>query len=99
MGAPLLILAAFGAALALAGPGGTAARAPADRLDPDIALRVSAAGLAISLERRCPPPAILACRPAIRLTGRLRAEPPPRPVVQVEMNLGTLRALLESLSP
>jgi hypothetical protein len=30
----------------------------------------------ISLERRCPPPAILACRPAIRFAGRLRGEPP-----------------------
>jgi hypothetical protein len=29
----------------------------------------------ISLERSCPPPAILACRPAIRILGRLRDRP------------------------
>ncbi len=127
MVAPLSILAAFAAALALAGPGGgKAAPAGGDRLDPNVALRISArdpartlprfalalgtaashpalsralhrgsaaltrAGVdprrellaplsfvVISLERSCPPPAILACRPAIRFAGRLRGEPPP----------------------
>jgi hypothetical protein len=32
--------------------------------------------LVITIERSCPPPAVLACRPAIRVTGRLRGEPP-----------------------
>jgi hypothetical protein len=126
VGAPLAILAAFAVALALAGPGGgNAARAGGDRLDPNVALRISArdpartlprlapalataasqpalsralhrgsaaltrAGVdpkrevlaplsfvVISLERSCPPPAILACRPAIRFVGRLRDQPP-----------------------
>jgi hypothetical protein len=33
--------------------------------------------LTLSLEASCPPPAILACRPAVRLTGRLDGGPPP----------------------
>jgi len=89
MGAPLAILAALAAALALAGPGGgEAAPAGGAPLDPDVAVRVSVADPAhgilapfsfvvVSLERTCPPPAILACRPAIRFAGRLRDEPPP----------------------
>ena len=113
VGAPLVLLAALGVALAVAGPGGGAPPAGADRpavgdaaapapvngLDPGFALRVSVAGLAISLERRCPPPAILACRPAIRISGRLGAAPSPDPGVRVEMNLETLGALLENPSP
>lgn len=125
--ASLTILAALGTALALAGPSGEGAeRAGGDRLESDVAIRVSAPApartlpgaalrpgassplhpavsramrrvwmamerrgvnpgrdllapfsyLAISLERSCPPPAILACRPAIRLTGRLHDLPP-----------------------
>jgi len=31
--------------------------------------------LVISLERTCPPPALLVCRPAIRISGRLHREP------------------------
>ena len=51
-GAPLVILAALGAALALAdSDGGNAAPAGGDRLDPNVALRVSTSQLAISLER------------------------------------------------
>lgn len=40
----------------------------------DLLARLSV--LSISLERSCPPPAILACRPAIRIFGRLRERPP-----------------------
>jgi hypothetical protein len=127
VGALLAILAVFGVALAVAGPGGGTVAGGGmalggERLDSDVAARVSAqdpartlpaldlsalepglspalrrgsAALAeagidpkrdllapfsfvvISLERSCPPPALLACRPAIRFAGRLRSEPPP----------------------
>jgi hypothetical protein len=96
----LAILAALAMALALAGAGEEKATpAGGDRLDPDVALRVSATDpartlpqlerepgrkllarlsfVAITPERSCPPPAILACRPAFRLVGRLRGEPEP----------------------
>jgi hypothetical protein len=83
----LALLAALGAVLALTGPGGgTAAPAGADPLDRDVAIRLSAPGpthgllapfsfVVVSIERSCPPPAILACRPAIRFAGRLRGAP------------------------
>ena len=123
--APLVILAGLGAALALAGPGGSV-KAPGDgQLEPGIAVRISApdpkrtlAGtlyrgdsplhpaiaaalgrtwsaierdgvdpgrellaplslLEISVEQSCPPPALLGCGPAVRLTGLLEAPPPP----------------------
>jgi hypothetical protein len=122
----LTLLAALGAALALAGPGGGAPGEPGPSgdgvepgLDPNVALEIRAArpaqtlpgalrtlaaeapspavarairaGLAapsraglelerllasfsyvaLTLERSCPPPALLACRPAVRFTGRL----------------------------
>jgi hypothetical protein len=84
---PLTILAVLGVALALASLGeGRAAPAGGDRFDPYTTLRVSvpraASGLlapfsflAISIERSCPPPAILACRPVVRIVGGLRGEP------------------------
>jgi hypothetical protein len=124
--APLTILAALGAALALAAQGGGVGSPSADRPDPDTSFRVSASApvrtlpgvapgrgdpsldpelsravrrtraavaragvnpkrdllaplgsLTVSLERSCPPPAVLACRPAVRLTGELSGEPPP----------------------
>jgi hypothetical protein len=98
---PLAILAALAVALALAGAGGEkTAPVGGDRLDPDVALRVSATDPAqtlrqlpselrtpssrkilarlsfavITLERSCPPPAILACGQALRLVGRLNGE-------------------------
>jgi hypothetical protein len=46
-------------------------------VDPRRRLLAPLSFLAVSLERSCPPPAVLACRPAIRLTGRLRDLPPP----------------------
>ena len=123
--APLVILAGLGAALALAGPGGSVKAPGDDQLEPGIAVRISApdpertlAGtldradspvhpavaatlgriwsaieldgvdpgrellaplslLEISVERSCPPPALLACSPAVRLTGLLEDAPPP----------------------
>jgi hypothetical protein len=42
-------------------------------LESDLLSRLSF--VVISLERSCPPPAILACRPAIRILGRLRDRP------------------------
>ncbi|MQA73793.1 MAG: hypothetical protein GEU88_05515 [Solirubrobacterales bacterium] len=36
------------------------------------------AAISISLEPSCPPPALLACRPAIRVCGRLAERPPER---------------------
>jgi hypothetical protein len=52
-------------------------------LERDLLARLSF--LVISLERSCPPPAILACRPAIRILGRLRD----RPDRDLERNLRT----------
>jgi hypothetical protein len=52
-------------------------------LESDLLSRLSF--LVISLERSCPPPAIVACRPAIRILGRLRA----RPDRDLERNLRT----------
>jgi hypothetical protein len=123
--APLTILAALGAALALAAQGGGAGSPSGDRPEPNTSFRVSASApvqtlpgvapgrgdpsldpelrravrrtraavaragvnpkrdlltpldsLEVSLERSCPPPAVLACRPAVRLTGQLSGEPP-----------------------
>jgi hypothetical protein len=135
------MLAALAVALALAGADGEkAAPVGGDRLDPDVALRVSAvdpgqtlpqlaselrsspshpelpaavrrgfAALArvgadrerelltrlsfvvITLERSCPPPAILACGPALRLVGRLRGEPAPG--LQRDLGAGVVAAL------
>jgi hypothetical protein len=45
-------------------------------VDPERDLLAPFSVLVISLERSCPPPALLACRPAIRVIGRLRGEPP-----------------------
>jgi hypothetical protein len=118
----LTLLAALGAALALAGVGdGADNERPKPGLDPNVALEIRAArpartlpvalrtlaadtsspavarairaGLAaparaglrlrpvlapfsavvLSVERACPPPAVLACRPAVRFIGRLRS--------------------------
>jgi hypothetical protein len=138
---PLAILAALAVALALAGADGEkAAPVGGDRLDPDVALRVSATDPAqtvpqlaselrrssshpelpaavrrgfgalarvgadrerellarlsfvvITLERSCPPPAILACGPALRLVGRLRGEPAPG--LQRDLGAGVVAAL------
>jgi hypothetical protein len=52
-------------------------------LERDLLSRLSF--LVISLDRRCPPPAILACRPALRILGRLRD----RPDRDLERNLRT----------
>jgi hypothetical protein len=52
-------------------------------LESDLLSRLSF--LVISLERSCPPPAIVACRPAIRVVGRLHA----RPDRDLERNLRT----------
>ena len=46
------------------------------RVDPDRDLLAPFSILVISLERSCPPPALLSCRAAIRVIGRLRGEPP-----------------------
>jgi hypothetical protein len=46
-------------------------------VNPERDLLAPLTSLTVSLEPSCPPPAILACRPAIRLSGRLDAEPPP----------------------
>jgi hypothetical protein len=124
----LTLLAALGAALALAGPGGmreSASGTGEPDLDPNVALEIRAAGPAValpdalrrlaastssptlarairsglsapsraglglerllapfsyvvlSIERSCPPPAVLACHPAVRFTGRLRGRTPP----------------------
>ena len=80
----LAIITALGLALAVAGSEGSWATGAAAAgsgesaagLDANVGLRVSVAPLlAVSLERSCPPPGILACRPAIRITARLRGEP------------------------
>jgi len=128
----LTLLAALGAALALAGPGGGAPGEPGPSgdgvepgLDPNVALEIRAArpaqtlpgalrtlaaeapspavarairaglaapsraglelerllapfsAVALSVERACPPPALLACRPAVRFAGRLTGDVPP----------------------
>jgi len=66
VGAPLAILAAFGVTLALAGPGGgNAARAGGDRLDPNVALRISARDPARTLPRLAPALATAASQPAL----------------------------------
>ena len=44
-------------------------------LEDDLLARLSF--VVVSVERRCPPPALLACRPAIRILGRLRERPAP----------------------
>jgi hypothetical protein len=44
-------------------------------LEGDLLARLSF--VVVSVERRCPPPALLACRPAIRILGRLRERPSP----------------------
>lgn len=44
-------------------------------LEGDLLARLSF--VVVSVERRCPPPALLACRPAIRILGRLRERPAP----------------------
>ena len=46
-------------------------------VDPTRDLLAPFSSVVISLERSCPPPALLACRPAIRFAGRLRGDPPP----------------------
>ena len=46
-------------------------------IDPRRDLLAPFSFVVITLERSCPPPALLACRPAIRFAGRLRSEPPP----------------------
>lgn len=38
----------------------------------------STATVEVEVESSCPPPAVLACRPALRLVGRLRDQPAPR---------------------
>ena len=95
----LAILAALGAALALAGQGGGGAGSPsgdrtldpvlsgaADRtraavaragVNPERDLLAPLTSLTVSLEPSCPPPAVLACRPAVRVIGQLDGEPPP----------------------
>jgi hypothetical protein len=115
---PLAILAALAVALALAGASGEkTSPAGGDRLDPDVALRVSAADpeqtlpqlaselrssssrkvlarlsfAVITVERSCPPPAILACGHALRLVGRLRGEPAPG--LQRDLGAGVVAAL------
>jgi hypothetical protein len=66
--APLLVLlAGFSAALALAAPGSGQEPRP----DP------SAAPLAVSIEQSCPPPGILACHDALRITASVGNPPPP----------------------
>jgi hypothetical protein len=115
---PLAILAALAVALALAGAGGEkAAPVGGDRLDADVALRVTAADPAqtlpelaselrtpssrkmlarlssavITVERSCPPPAILACGHALRVVGRLRREADPG--LQRDLGAGVVAAL------
>jgi hypothetical protein len=44
-------------------------------LDPERDLLAPFSVLVVSIERSCPPPALLACRPAIRAVGRLRGAP------------------------
>lgn len=44
-------------------------------LEDDLLARLSF--VVVSVERSCPPPALLACRPAIRILGRLRERPAP----------------------
>jgi hypothetical protein len=124
--APLTIIAALGAALALAPQGGDAGSPSGHRPKPETSFRVSTSApiqilpgvaqgrgdpsldpelsravrrtrasvaragvdpkrdllaplssLTLSLEASCPPPAVLACRPAVRLTGQLDGGPPP----------------------
>lgn len=54
----------------------------------------SLSSLAISLERSCPPPALLACRPAVRITGRLSR--PPAPDLRQTLPMGLRTALRAS---
>jgi hypothetical protein len=116
----LTLLAALGAALALAGQGGGVSDPIKPELDPNVALKIRAArpartlpdalrtlaaetgspavaqairaglrapahaglqlqrllapfsAVVLSVERSCPPPALLACRPAVRFMGRLK---------------------------
>jgi hypothetical protein len=65
--APLLLLAGLIAALALApaGSGQEPRRAPVD------------APLEVSIEQSCPPPGILACHDALRITASVGDPPPP----------------------
>lgn len=88
LGSPLAILAALLVALALAAAdrdssapaaepsGPTAERSePAAKLEESLAPFLTA-GRAFP-ETSCPPPALLACRPAARLRGELRRRPSP----------------------
>jgi hypothetical protein len=75
--APLAILAALGAALVLAasGAGGQPSSSPA-QLGDNVGLRAGISRqLDLSIERSCPPPAVLACGPGVRLTIRVPGLP------------------------
>ncbi len=71
--APLAILAALGIVLVLAGPGaGVEPSASEAGLDDNVALRAGISSqVEISLERSCPPPAVLACGPGLRIAARV----------------------------
>src|SRR5919106_171180 len=103
----LTLLAALGAALALAGVGdGADSDRPESDLDPNVAFEIRAARpaqtlpgalrgvaaerlpsrfsyLILRIEPSCPPPAVLGCRPAVRVIAILRG--PAAPFVQREV--------------
>lgn len=61
-------------------------------LERDLLARLSF--VVISLERTCPPPAILSCRPAIRIFGRLRERPDPE--LQGKLRTSLIAALRDA---
>lgn len=71
--APLAILAALGVVLVLAAPGAGVEPSPSEAgLDDNVGLRAGISRqVVISLERSCPPPAVLACGPGLRITARV----------------------------
>ena len=71
--APLAILAALGVVLVLAAPGAGVEPNPSEAgLDDNVGLRAGISGqVEISLERSCPPPAVLACGPGLRIAARV----------------------------